>query len=65
MYVFLSVGLSVCLPAFLSVGRLVGRSVGNARVENLKKKQRSLEMIQIYDTVQDRVKFGIHQGPKI
>ena len=31
-----------------SVGWSVGRLVGNARVENLKKKQKPLEMIQKY-----------------
>ena len=32
----------------LSVGRFVGQSVGHAQVENLEKKQKSLEMIQKY-----------------
>ena len=38
----------LCPSVGRSVGRLVGRLVGHARVENLEKKQKSLEMIQKY-----------------
>ena len=43
-----SITSSVCWLVCRLVGQSVGQSVGHARVENLEKKQKSLEMIQKY-----------------